>query len=50
MSNDQLLQALEASLKAWDAAERASHARFKADTDALRGAFDRAMAALGAPR
>jgi hypothetical protein len=45
-----ILDAAAADLKAWDAAERDIAARFKADTDALRGDFDRAMAALsGAP-
>jgi hypothetical protein len=50
MSEEQLLRALEASLKAWDAAERASFAKFKADTDALRDDFNRAMAALRGSR
>ena len=50
MSDEQLLRGLEASLKAWDAAERAAHAKFKADTDALRGDFNRAMEALGGSR
>lgn len=44
------LDAAASSLKAWDAAERAHHTRFRAETDARREAFDKAMAALGAAR